>query len=231
MSQHDYDIANQTAPNFRSDLNDALGAIATNNSGSTEPSVTYANQWWYDTSNNILKIRSEADDAWINVGYLDQSTNEFKPYVGGTQVDTQSTSTWESGTSTTEGIVSPAKVKAAVDAQLIFSEEYESSDQTFSAGGSLTLSHGLGSTPKLVLGILECTTAEGGYSVGDIVYIGPNSKPAAGNNYGFTSVVNGSSVFIRFGSDGNGFILLRKDNGGELLISPSSWAFRLKAWA
>jgi len=43
MSQHDYDIANQTAPNFRSDLNDALQAIATNNSGLTEPSVTYAN--------------------------------------------------------------------------------------------------------------------------------------------------------------------------------------------
>jgi hypothetical protein len=114
MSQHDYDIANQTAPNFRSDLNDALGAIATNNSGATEPSVTYANQWWYDTSNDILKVRSEADDAWINVGYLDQSTNEFKPYVGGTQVDTQSTATWEAGTSTTEGIVSPAKVKSAI---------------------------------------------------------------------------------------------------------------------
>jgi len=116
MSQHDYDIANQTAPNFRSDLNDALGAIATNNSGATEPSVTYANQWWYDTSNDILKVRSEADDAWINVGYLDQSTNEFKPYVGGTRVDTQSTATWEAGTSTTEGIVSPAKVKAGFDA-------------------------------------------------------------------------------------------------------------------
>lgn len=86
MSQHDYSIANQTAPSFRSDLNDALGAVVTNNSGSTAPSVTYANQWWYDTTNNILKIRSEADDAWINVGYLDQSTNEFKPYVGGTQI-------------------------------------------------------------------------------------------------------------------------------------------------
>lgn len=86
MSQHDYDIANQTAPNFRSDLNDALGAIATNNSGASAPSVTYANQWWYDTTNDILKIRSEADDAWINVGYLDQSTNEFKPYIGSTQV-------------------------------------------------------------------------------------------------------------------------------------------------
>jgi len=126
MSQHDYDIANQTAPAFRSDLNDALGAIATNNSGATEPSVTYANQWWYDTSNDIIKVRSEADDAWINVGYLDQSTNEFKPYVGGTRVDTQSTATWEAGTSTTEGIVSPAKVKDAIDANSQAIWEYSS---------------------------------------------------------------------------------------------------------
>jgi len=114
MAQHDFTIDNQSAPAFRGDLNNALEALGTLSSGATAPATTYANQWWYDTSNNILKIRSEADDAWINVGYLDQSTNEFKPYVGGTQVDTQSTATWETGTSTTEGIVSPAKVKAAI---------------------------------------------------------------------------------------------------------------------
>jgi len=33
---------------------------------------------WYDTSNNILKMRSEADDAWIDIGTLNQSTNEFE---------------------------------------------------------------------------------------------------------------------------------------------------------
>jgi hypothetical protein len=81
---------------------------------------------WYDTGNNILKMRTEADDAWINVGYLDQSTNAFRILddtqvvnTSGTQtglLGDQATSAWEAGTSTTESLVSPAKVKAAIDA-------------------------------------------------------------------------------------------------------------------
>jgi len=161
MSQHDYDIANQTAPNFRSDLNDALGAIATNNSGSTEPSVTYANQWWYDTLNNILKIRSEADDAWINVGYLDQSNNEFKPYVGGTQVDTQSASTWEAGTSTTEGIVSPAKVKAAIDSLVTIPDSLGVSQTWQDVSSSRSLDTSYQNTTGVPISVAAQITARG----------------------------------------------------------------------
>lgn len=78
MSQNDFVIDNQTAPNFRSDLNDALQALASLSSGSTAPSTTYANMLWYDTGNNILKMRSEADDAWIDIGTSDQSANTFQ---------------------------------------------------------------------------------------------------------------------------------------------------------
>jgi len=79
MSQHDLDIANQTASNARVDINLALKALGSNNSGVTAPSTTYANMLWYDTGNNILKMRSEANDAWIDIGTLDQSTNTFTP--------------------------------------------------------------------------------------------------------------------------------------------------------
>lgn len=112
MAQHDYVIDNQTAPNFRSDLNNALLAIASNNSGSSAPSTTYANMMWYDTTNNILKMRNEANDAWINIGTLNQTTDVFEV----ANLQTLSQATWEAGTSTTEAIVSPAKVKAAIDA-------------------------------------------------------------------------------------------------------------------
>lgn len=78
MSQNDYVIDNQSAPDFRSDLNGALQALASLSSGGTAPSTTYANMLWYDTTNNILKMRTEADDAWINVGTLNQSTNKFE---------------------------------------------------------------------------------------------------------------------------------------------------------
>jgi len=37
MAQHDYDIANQSFPSFRSDLNSVLEAINTSNSGTSRP--------------------------------------------------------------------------------------------------------------------------------------------------------------------------------------------------
>ena len=80
MSQNDYVIANQTAPNFRADLNLALQALASNSSGATAPATTYANMLWYDTAANTLYMRSEANDAWISIGYLDQSLNTFTPF-------------------------------------------------------------------------------------------------------------------------------------------------------
>ena len=46
MAQHDYVIANQGFPAFRTDLNNALSAIVSNNSGSSTPSTTYAYQLW-----------------------------------------------------------------------------------------------------------------------------------------------------------------------------------------
>ena len=75
MAQHDYIINNQTFPSYRTDHNNSLSAIATNNSGATEPSTTYAYQWWYDTSSNILKLRNADNDAWINIGTFDQVTD------------------------------------------------------------------------------------------------------------------------------------------------------------
>jgi hypothetical protein len=77
MSTHDYVIDSQTAPNFRSDLNQALQALVSNNSSTSSPATTYANMIWYDTTNNLLRMRTEADDAWITLGTLDQSTNTF----------------------------------------------------------------------------------------------------------------------------------------------------------
>ena len=70
MAQADGEVANQSGAAVRSDLNQQLAAIFTNHSGPTEPPVPAArriHQWWYDESNNILKIRNEADNGWINV--------------------------------------------------------------------------------------------------------------------------------------------------------------------
>ena len=71
MAQHDYDISNQSFPSFRTDLNNALSAIVSNNSSATAPATTYAYQWWYDTSTNTLKFRNADNDAWISFATFD----------------------------------------------------------------------------------------------------------------------------------------------------------------
>ena len=64
MATHDYIIANASGAAVRSDLNNALAAIVSQNSSSSEPSTTYAYQLWADTTNNVLKIRNSANNAW-----------------------------------------------------------------------------------------------------------------------------------------------------------------------
>ena len=149
MSQHDLDIANQTSSSARADINSALKALGSTSSGSSAPSTTYANMLWYDTGSSTLKMRTEADDQWINVGYLDQSSDAFRIFddtlvvsSGGSQtglIGDQSTATWQAGTGTTESLVSPAKVLAAINASGAISE---SARDVTGGAGYLTLSNG-----------------------------------------------------------------------------------------
>ena len=74
MATHDYVIANGTGAAVRSDLNDALAAIVSNNSSATAPATTYAYMWWPDTTTGLLKQRNAANSAWITIGTL-ASTN------------------------------------------------------------------------------------------------------------------------------------------------------------
>ena len=100
MAQHDYDIANQSFPAFRTDLNNVLGAINSSNSGTSRPSSAVAGTIWLDTSGgataNTLKFYDGADDislANINttantVDWLDSSVvadlvNDTSPQLGG----------------------------------------------------------------------------------------------------------------------------------------------------
>ena len=67
MSQHDYDISNQAFAATRADLNLALLALASNNSGPTAPATTFAYMWWPDTTTGILKQRNAGNSAWVSI--------------------------------------------------------------------------------------------------------------------------------------------------------------------
>lgn len=87
MAQHDYVLDNQSGASFRADLNDALSAIATLNSGATAPSTTYAFMPWADTANDLLKIRNAANNAWVTLGTLSAANLGLLSLAGGTLAD------------------------------------------------------------------------------------------------------------------------------------------------
>jgi len=83
MSQHDYVIDNQTFPATRTDINNALAAIVTTNAGAAAPSTTYAYQLWYDTTNDMLKMRNSDNDAWVDLFSFDQTADTAEVAAGG----------------------------------------------------------------------------------------------------------------------------------------------------
>jgi hypothetical protein len=65
MAQHDYTIDNADGATFRTDLNAALAALLTVNSGSVAPVVTAPHMLWFDTGTGVLRIRNPANTAWL----------------------------------------------------------------------------------------------------------------------------------------------------------------------
>lgn len=75
MSQHDYNIANGGGAAVRADINAALLAILSMNSGATAPTTTKPYMMWFDTANSLLKMRNAADTAWVTGPQVDASGN------------------------------------------------------------------------------------------------------------------------------------------------------------
>jgi hypothetical protein len=76
MAQSDLTIQNQSFPSFRADLNDALTALNTFQSGTTRPTSAVAGTIWLDITSATtptLKYYDGADD--ISLATLDHSAN------------------------------------------------------------------------------------------------------------------------------------------------------------
>lgn len=70
MSQHDMNIANADGATGRADINAALVALVSNNSGATAPATMFPYMWWIDSTSGYLKQRNAANTDWIIVGKL-----------------------------------------------------------------------------------------------------------------------------------------------------------------
>ena len=161
MAQHDYIIANQSGAAFRADLNNGLAAIVSQNSGATQPSTTYAYQWWADTTTGLLKIRNAANNAWITVGTLADTNFGLLPAAGGTMTGNLTLNAQsdlrlaDSDSSNWVALQAPATVTSNVTWTLPATDG--TADQTLATNGTGTLEWG--TRARLVRGTAVATTS------------------------------------------------------------------------
>jgi hypothetical protein len=83
--RHDYTLDNQSGANFRVDLNNALSAIQSVNSGSGTPTDTTAFMLFVDTGDgNNLKARNANDDGNVTLGPITTTNFGLAPLSGAT---------------------------------------------------------------------------------------------------------------------------------------------------
>ena len=228
MAQHDYNIANQTGANFRTDLNNALLAISSNNSGSSEPSTMYAYEWWIDTSNNVLKLRNSSNNAWITMPFSITADNTVDINAGTvngiTSLSFSSGATVTSildednlGSDSATALATQQSIKAYVDSQ-VTAQDLDISD------GSSTIAIDLDSETLSLLGGTGVTsTASGngvtfaiGQSVGtsDNVVFNQVTSALVGNASTATALATARTISgVSF--DGTANITLDTDDIGE----------------
>lgn len=115
---------------------------------------------------------------------------------------------------------------------LPFTLSFESAQQTITAAGALILVHGLGAKPKLYMAVLQCTTANLGYSIGDEVIVNPHSNTTNGVfEKGQSIVTDSTNANIRYGSAASTYDIIRKDTGVTASITNANWKLVIRAWA
>jgi hypothetical protein len=97
MAQHDYIISNATFPATRTDINNALSAIQTTNSGTSRPTGAVAGQIWLDTTSATtptLKYYDGADDISLaTIDHVGNTVNWLDSTVSITGLSTTATGT------------------------------------------------------------------------------------------------------------------------------------------
>lgn len=119
MAQHDYVISNASGATVRADINSALAAEVSLNSGATAPATTYAYMWWADTTTGILKRRNAANSAWISVMSLATGLiigTDVQAYSANIPTVLASQAEMEAGTEVALRAMSPLRVSQAVAA-------------------------------------------------------------------------------------------------------------------
>ncbi|MFC3706037.1 hypothetical protein ACFOOL_14890 [Devosia honganensis] len=166
-----------------------------------------------------------AADA-ANVFYTGTAVTSKAYSVLGYLTITEATAgTW----ATAPTVVQTGAAPATALATMPFTKEYISAEQAITLGGSLSISHGLGGTPKITQYSLKCVVPELGYSVGDEVQ-------CVGTQFEYTRGVDiaadATTINVLYkGAGGTVFSIRQKSSNTMGNIDTGNWRLIVRAWA
>lgn len=121
--------------------------------------------------------------------------------------------------SVTSRYVSPSVIK-----------RYHATGQTISAGGTLTLAHGLGAKPFFVLlSIVMGASTEGGYAAGDEVLINTAFSGSDGTPASHGVMIDATNITVRFQTVNYNPVITNKSTNAAFAIDPSLWTLSVRA--
>lgn len=201
-----------TAAAARTTLGAAASGANTDITSLSGPALGAATATTQTAGDNTTKV---ATTAFVQTAVPAAST------TAAGKVELATTAETETGTDA-DRAVTPAGLKGA----LLFSNGFESDEQTVSGNTTLNIAHGLGALPKLFQVVLRCKTAELGFSVGDEVAC--NFRYVAG-----VSVIDASAdatnIIINYA--GANTRVLNKTTQVDSTITAANWRFVARAWA
>jgi hypothetical protein len=164
----------------------------------------------------------DTDNFW-KVGGWSMGANAYKLLHEGLSAGTFTGAYTFSGTVNVTGALQKNGVA------LPFTKGFESAQQTWTNGGTLTLAHGLGVQPKLYHAYAVCILADGGYSAGDEILLAAWASDAAdGRGVSLRPDATNISVFMGV----NGLVMVSTSGGYNYKSNPAStWKLIIRAWA
>lgn len=120
--------------------------------------------------------------------------------------------------------VTPANLLSALG----FSAYAQTGDQVITAGGALTIAHGLGRTPVLFHGFLRNIIPQSGYSAGDVTPVALFGT-ARLDPGGIALTADATNVYIRYST--GAFFITDKSTGEFSSAMSANWKFFLRVLA
>ena len=129
-------------------------------------------------------------------------------------------------------ISTPGRVKDFVDTRIRVAV---SSNLTITSGGSQSFAHGLGVTATVAQLRLVCTTAEAGFSVGDVIFPSVNAttdtSTGSSDRQNALNIGGATTVSIRYSDMTNCFAYANKGTGAYVTLTNANWRCQLIAIA